>query len=889
MHRALRGAAHACAALLATSLVAFAICCASTAAAQPLRFAIPAGELRQALDRFSEQSGLQLVYEHLPATQSDAQAVAGVMTPQSALAQLLRGTDLTWHFINDTMVVVRLRAPEAHVPAPRAVATPVPADLTPLETFVTEGRHDRAGVIPTDEVDSVFGFARSLLDTPRAVTSVGDELMHAYGIESALDVAKLVPGTYTASIFGINGNVNIRGTTSDTYFRGVKRLENTQLFPSPITAMSRIDVVRGPPSPLYGPGKMGGYTNFVPKSARASTGKYVEDMTGKAVVITGSYDKLAGSFELGGAFSIADRRGGMFVYMSAEDSDTYYDHVPFEQYIAQASFDFEFSDRVRTEFGHMFQHWGGTELAGWNRLTQQLVDDGSYQAGTMRVNMDAISDGLISTAEVDAYGPLLRTFDLSTPGNVVAAELAANWRIDPATARLVPLSRHATAQSPEDDGAADVHLAYVDVIWELSANATLTNKMYFETMDRYKWTRASAFGQDTRSSVFEEKVLYEYGWRGDSEARVDVAGSMLFRHYDTRNLTGSKYSDLVNRPDISQPFSAIDRFAVPNLEPELAPWNTGLTSRYDTLGVGLLTEVSYKRASVVLGARYDHVDIDSRIPDFVLTTPGLAAQATDAGTSYSLSLSYAVREGVRPYLTYARQETLVYGIDGGIPIAVVPNAMNASELHEAGLKMASVDGTLYATIAAYRQRRVAYFAETTQVPSTHSSGWEYELRWAPTRRLSLSAGGNSQSTHYVPARSATVHVSPASFGLEGDYFGGRLQAVLPSNRYQERAGYPQRSLNVSGTYFFMPAVALHVSATYQDEIRSGRLDRVTLPAARWTGAALSYETARLGARVTVNNLLNELYFIPNSPDVTGEVIAIPAPERNYQLSLAVKF
>ena len=178
-----------------------------------------------------------------------------------------------------------------------------------LEKYVTEGiGEDPVGIMPTEPIDSVFGFDKSMLETPRSVSVLSDDLMAAYGIETALDVAKIVPSTYTTSIFGINGNVNIRGVASDTYFRGVKRLENTQLFPSPITAMSRLDVVRGPPSPLYGPGKVGGYTNFVPKSARASTGKYPgEARPARWCSPRAATTRRPGSAEVGGPFKLGGR------------------------------------------------------------------------------------------------------------------------------------------------------------------------------------------------------------------------------------------------------------------------------------------------------------------------------------------------------------------------------------------------------------------------------------------------------------------------------------------------------------------------------------------------------------------------------------------------------
>ena len=37
------------------------------------------------------------------------------------------------------------------------------------------------------------------------------------------------------------------------------------------------------------------------------------------------------------------------------------------------------TDNVRIETGQMYQYWGGTELAGWNRMTQELDRHGHVQ------------------------------------------------------------------------------------------------------------------------------------------------------------------------------------------------------------------------------------------------------------------------------------------------------------------------------------------------------------------------------------------------------------------------------------------------------------------------------------------------------------------------------
>jgi iron complex outermembrane recepter protein len=765
-------------------------------------------------------------------------------------------------------------------------------DAVELEDYVATGTGgDPVGVLPTEPVDSVFGFDKTLLETPRSVSVLSDDLMASYGIETALDVAKIVPSTFTTSIFGINGNVNIRGVASDTYFRGVKRLENTQLFPTPITAMSRLDVVRGPPSPLYGPGKVGGYTNFVPKSARAKTGKYLESPTGKAVVTLGSFDKKAGSAEVGGPVTVFGKRGGYYVYTNLEDSDTFYENVPFKQRILQSSFDYEINESLHLEFGQMYQYWGGTELAGWNRLTQELIDTGMYNAGTVAVNMDSNGDGLIATAEVDTFGPLLRTFAPGTPAATVAAGLGQGWQIDPATVRKVKIRRSANSQNPEDDGEAQINLGYMDLIYTLPDGSKLTNKLYGERMDRFKWTRASGYGQDTTSAVYEGKVMWEKAFAPTTSGfQLNFGASGLFRYYDTKNLSGTKYSDLVNRADLSVGFIQNNRFAVPNLENDLAPWNTGLSSRYTTKGFGSLIDATFRKANVVLGTRYDWVDIHSRIPSYVLTTPGLDAQGKDDGLSWSASASYEVFKGVRPYVTYARQETLVFGLDGGIGIPVVPNALNTAELREAGIKSSLFDNTMFLAVGGYRQTRTSFTADTQQVLSTLSTGVEAEMRWAVNSRLSVNAGGTWQSTKYTPLRPATISVNPTFFGLPDNYYGGRIQTTLTNDpAYAERSGYPDMVLNLNGTFFITEDLALNLSTSYQEEVASGRIKDITLPSAVLVGASLAYDTERFGFKLTVNNLTDQEYFTPNSPDGLGEVIVIPVPERNYQTTFTFRF
>ena len=132
-------------------------------------------------------------------------------------------------------------------------------DVSEMQEYVTtEQVQDDLSIIPTDPVDSIFGTGKSLLETPRSATSISAELLDQYGAEDINDLVKFSPGTYTSSFFGVAGSLDVRGSPADTYFRGMKRIENPGNYPTPIAASDRVDVVRGPSSPIFGPGKVGG-------------------------------------------------------------------------------------------------------------------------------------------------------------------------------------------------------------------------------------------------------------------------------------------------------------------------------------------------------------------------------------------------------------------------------------------------------------------------------------------------------------------------------------------------------------------------------------------------------------------------------------------------------
>lgn len=254
--------------------------------------------------------------------------------------------------------------------------------------------------LPSQDVGSVFGFDKSLLETPRSASTVSSDQIERFGMGDIDDLVALAPGTFTQSFFGTSG-LDVRGTAGETYFRGVRRLDNPGNYPTPIGASDRVDIVRGPASPTYRPSKIGSYLNFVPKSARADSGQYLDVPEGKLSFTTGSWDMSVLTAEVGGPGELGGREYGYYVYSMLEDSGSYYNDSYNKQSLVQASFDVDVNDNLRIQFGGMYHDYESTQIAGWNRVTQELIDNGTYLTGTAHP-LDTDGDGFISHAEYDA-------------------------------------------------------------------------------------------------------------------------------------------------------------------------------------------------------------------------------------------------------------------------------------------------------------------------------------------------------------------------------------------------------------------------------------------------------------------------------------------------------
>ncbi|HEY0943706.1 MAG TPA: TonB-dependent receptor [Opitutaceae bacterium] len=292
------------------------------------------------------------------------------------------------------------------IPTPSSNTPPAKTDedVVVLERFVTEdgGDGDSNFVLPKTPTRSVFGFARSLDETPRSVTVVNASLLDNLGIRNSEDLVKIAPSAYSNFRFGLQGNISIRNQTSDFYFRGMKRIDPQGNFRTLWTANDSLEIVRGPASPIYGGGRIGGYVNFNPKTARlANTGKYLEKNSGQFRLTYGSYNKKIATGEVGGPVDIPflNKKGGFHIYAYLESSDHYKLNSFEEQELVQGTLSFDLTEAMRIETGFVLQHSKGGLPGGINRTTQETITRGTYWDGGFSYQLDENRDGSISERE----------------------------------------------------------------------------------------------------------------------------------------------------------------------------------------------------------------------------------------------------------------------------------------------------------------------------------------------------------------------------------------------------------------------------------------------------------------------------------------------------------
>jgi outer membrane receptor protein involved in Fe transport len=258
---------------------------------------IPAEDLRIALQALASQRGFQLVYRADLVTGVRTSGAHGDLTTGEALAQLLRGTSLTYRYLGGKAVTI-VRAGVAAAPdvkggsavrrsdkdydekAGGSFSNGFPVAQTDQGSSAQGSSVEKEGDQPIRLEEVVVTAEKReerLQDVPIPVTAINTQALTESGQVLLRDYYSSIPGLNVSPGVQSSQDLSIRGITTggftnptvgitvdDVPIAGSTAVGGGLVIPDMDPSdLARIEVLRGPQGTLYGASSMGGLVKFV--------------------------------------------------------------------------------------------------------------------------------------------------------------------------------------------------------------------------------------------------------------------------------------------------------------------------------------------------------------------------------------------------------------------------------------------------------------------------------------------------------------------------------------------------------------------------------------------------------------------------------------------------
>lgn len=763
----------------------------------------------------------------------------------------------------------------------------------PLEFIALEGSR------------TVYGLDLDYDEIPRAISAISDETIERFNIDSVDDLAAVAPGTFTGSFFGVPGSVTLRGNRADSYFRGFKRAENPGTFPTPIGASERIEVVRGTTPALYGAGRVGGFVNVTPLTALTQRRIGAEGSLVEIGGTLGSYGKRIAHGSAGAAFDLGGKDAGLYGYVEYENSESFYRGVEPERFLFQGAATLG-DDRWSLELGGAFYSSDGyRQTIGWNRVTQDLIDNGVYITGRDTDLSDLNGDGKLTPDEVDAaVGSFFGTSNIRqfidfgvfpSPAFALDADVGA-----------AKLDRRTIFISDRDVADATTGTAYADLT--VSAGSGELRLQAFHDSLHGQLYQSYGFAAAYVADVVELRASYEFPLTIGPVEFDSILGAS-WRRYDneTRQTFLSGYL-AVDRRDLTVGETGGDSFDDP-FSDDLTGirWDTDLSSLTTDLAIFAVSNAALtERLSLLASLRLDRFTASSINEGATIFNPALGFtrfEGDEFKASYEASLSYEFHENIRAYATFSENNALETNDAGGIEVDRIDqgNFVADSQLIETGLKAGS--DSLTGSLAFYRQERTRA-DPFGNIDQETSKGVEAELRYLISDAWSANAAITVQETRVAPpgpcgsGNGEFIVLPPSRLGIApADGYGGLFAALNASCLPELQNGYRRRTAPTALASAFLTYTSPETSlgafgatagATYVGETGGKIQNAIRLPAYALGKASVFWEREAIRVTAHVDNVFDKRYFIPVQ-NVYEEVGALPGRGREFQISLTASF
>ncbi len=832
--------------------------------------------------------------------------------PTRTLLTVLLGFSLSGHLAAQT---TNPPAPAAGTPAqPPAAGSDTTTsaastsssteEVTKLENFEVKDVPLEKQILPTARpFSSVFGTDDNIVDIPRNVTIISRQQLSDINISSVLDFTKLTSSSYTTTNFGAPSNPSIRGQTADLFINGVRGriTSNGNGLPLDFNSVESVNIVKGPATAVQGSSMyVGGYIDLVTKRP------YFDADKGSISATVGSYGQKEWNIDTGGPLSkeLAYR----FSY-SGTDSGGYWHDYYNKNNSFYGALEFRPTEKYDLFLNSSASWYRYTENWGFNRPTQDLIDNGNYITGINNNNAPGAPSDPQNSQNVG--------------GVLNSLALGPTVQLDRHDRLLKPgdhsIGREFNAQAIQTYLASDSLKVVNNTFFSYTARNTLSSYYYSEIID------PSWFAENRTEVIWKKSAGTINAGLDLKYQRTKAYDDYFFEPANVWDLTKDHnfinvYNSSSFPPSQSDPFTPAvpipgwsNRYGTPGV-------NNGDTNDSHATTIGPFIQTDWKLSdkwSLVMGAREDFMSAFVRDPLWspavsagytsfwnVTVAPYPSASIDVAIPSVNGSLLFKPDQNTTYYLTYnySQNTSGAVGVGGGIngwagsggvpyldsngkPYLAKAAFTQPSTLYEAGAKYALDHNRVFLNFAVFDQDRTAKQTSGTSILKYKVYGLEAEMNYQPDKHLYAT-----MSFSYIHARTENSSGGFSDYPFVGPSELVGDEAQLPSTVTSWRtSGLPEVSANALVSYSFDNGWGFSTNALVTGPINNNAAGTLVIPTQYEVDGSIWYHYGKKWEyRINVGNVTNQKNWAPPNP-VYGNGSILPLAGTTVSFNVKYNF
>lgn len=537
----------------------------------------------------------------------------------------------------------------------------------------------------------LFGEEMAVSDIPRAITSLSDDALTQYNIDSLHDIARVAPNTYASSGFGTPSLPSMRGQLGELFQDGIRRQAGNNGFGLPFSfnSVGQMDIVKGPPTVLLGSTQRnGGFVNVQSKTASLTQN------LGFAQLSAGRWDQYSASVDYShilAADTTAIRLSTQWI-----DNNSFYQHASEQSENVFVTLRHRISPTTLWDVSVEYFDAKYPDIAGINRPTQALIDDNLYITGQ----------------GVQPNGS-------TVPGSGAIVSPQGQVYID----------RSNVLTHPDDINNAKTTILRSSINSELSSDLQLRNISYYQYLEREEIATNSFVEIIDGAHTAQNRTELDIRLNDQQTTTValdirynDVLGYSQFTTEADNpiDLTGPLAARLIplNESQRQRLVALQDNvFVSPGAQYDVnndgqGDFNLSDTTDSTTWQTGLALQQQSdwtSRFSTIVGVRADYYDVSAQD---ALPPQGVTPASDTFNTwlySAQLNATYAITPALNIYAAYSNNDATSNSMAGGTVLGAnnqisEANFNTENTLYETGLKYAPSEA-LYAEFAVFEQTR----------------------------------------------------------------------------------------------------------------------------------------------------------------------------------------